>query len=609
MEDKIKIEVTEKDTKSFQNYRRLPLIDTVIDNRNDIIYGMRFGVPVEKGVVLTEEKIYKSLNKIQTKLQYYTAYPDLFVDEVLVPTDSSFSLLFTQRIFLRAMMRFQGVHITAARGFSKTFISILGLFLKAIFKPGSQIAITAPSKTQATEIGKQKIKELLTRFPLLAGELAKDPSYGKDYVVLQFKNGSQMEVTAALETTRGRRYSELMCDELRDQDGDKVNSILLPTLVISRRTVGRGVLNPYEKHQSQIFTTSASSKSSYNYEKLIDLLISSIIRPKDAIVFGIDYRVPVVEGLISANYIKQMKLSPTFNEHDFAREFLSIYTSDNEESWFNFDQLNRHRKIVNAEWSAKNIKGQDSFYLLSVDVGRIHDQTVCTVFKVTKKSGVYYSKIVNIYVLGRTIHNRRFSEQARDLKKIIRAFDPIEVIIDINGLGVSMADEMIRTHTDEEGQLLLPLGFNNRDDYKEIQPANAPQILYGMKANMQLNSDMYGNCYTRIAGGLVDFVITEQAARSKLLATKKGQRMTVEQKVKHLMPYEMTTKLFEEMGNMRMKRAGAGTNLVLERINTNFPKDKFSSLIMGLWRIKELEAAEQKKKRKRRAGAPMIFYN
>lgn len=157
---------------------------------------------------------------------------------------------------------------------------------------------------------------------------------------------------------------------MSDQDGNLVNSVLLPTLVIARRTL-KGILNPHENHQTQIFTTSASSKSSYNYEKLLELFQTSVIQPKQAIVFGIDYRVPVKEGLIDLNYINQMKLSPTFAAADFSREFLSIYTSENEESWFNFTQLNRHRKIVNAEWSSKLVKGANQFYLLSVDIGRL----------------------------------------------------------------------------------------------------------------------------------------------------------------------------------------------------------------------------------------------
>lgn len=392
-----------------------------------------------------------------------------------------------------------------------------------------------------------------------------------------------------------------------DQNGDLVNSILLPTLVIARRTRA-GILNPNERHHGQIFTTSASSKSSYNYEKLLELFQLSVLQPKDSIVFGIDYRVPVVEGLITNTYINNMKLDPTYKDADFAREFLSIYTSDNEESWFNFTQLNRHRKIINAEWSSKLVKGLDQFYLLSVDVGRLSDQTVVKVFKVNATTGKMRSTIVNIYVLGRTPKTKPFSIQARDIKKIIKSFNPREVVIDINGLGIGLADEMIKPQWGEDGEYFEPYGFKNSDDYKKIQPLDAPNILYGIKANGPLNSQMFGNCYSRIGSGMVDFLIKEQNARGRLMATKQGQKMSTEQKVRRLMPYEMTTKLFEEMGNLRLKRTGSGMDIVLEQINTRFPKDKFSALIMGLWRIKELEDEEVKRRRKHIGNRKMIFF-
>jgi hypothetical protein len=67
------------------------------------------------------------------------------------------------------------------------------------------------------------------------------------------------------------------------------------------------------------------------------------------------------------------------------------------------------------------------------------------------------------------------------------------------------------------------------------------------------------------------------------------------------MPHEMTTKLFEEMANLRLKRTGASLDITLEQINPRYPKDKYSAFAYGLWRIKEIEE-EQSKRRRRRGG-------
>lgn len=590
-------------------FRKLPGITTPLKDEDRKKFGMKDGTPVEKGVVLTEAKLLASEDALNRKLTFYSTYPDLYIDEI-TPTESSFCLYFSQRIFLRTIMRVKAVHITAARGFSKSFTAILGMFLKCIFQPGSTIAIAAPSKRQAAAIGTEKIKLILNLFPLLQKEIVNDGSFGKDYATVKFRNGSILEITAALETTRGRRFSALMLDELRDMDGEDVNSILIPTLVIARRTVA-GLANPYEPTQCIVYASSASAKSSYNYEKLLETYIGSIVEPDKYAIIGFDYRVPVKEGLMGLDFINQQKNSTTMTAAAFAREFLSIYTGESDESWFNFNKLLKHRKIVNPEWSAKRIDPKKQYYLLSCDVGRFNDQTEVFVFKITERSDhKLKAQVVNLYTLGKNPQDRQFSVQALHLKKIIQAFNPKEMILDTNGIGASIADELIRTHVDENGQTYGPIGFYNDDNYEKIQPKSAPRIVYSFKGTASTNSSMYGTVYSRIQAGLVDFCIKEQEARGKLLATKVGQRMSLEEKTRRLMPYELTTKLFEQMGNLRLKRTGANNDIVLERVNTRFPKDKFSALSMGLFlvRIHEEEIAKRTKRLSGGADRQLSFY-
>ncbi|MBQ6628070.1 MAG: hypothetical protein IJH65_04560 [Methanobrevibacter sp.] len=85
------------------------------------------------------------------------------------------------------------------------------------------------------------------------------------------------------------------------------------------------------------------------------------------------------------------------------------------------------------------------------------------------------------------------------------------------------------------------------------------------------------------------------------MATKIGQKMTVKERIERLMPHEMTTKLFEEMANLRLKRTGATLDITLEHINSRYPDDKYSSFAYGLWRIKELEEEAFKKEKRRQS--------
>lgn len=391
-----------------------------------------------------------------------------------------------------------------------------------------------------------------------------------------------------------------LIDEARDHDEGPLNEVVLPLLNVSRRLPDNTV-NPKEPNQQAIFCTSSGSKLSFAYLKLIDIFENSVINPKQAFCIGVDYRVPQMHGLIDRDYISKLKMSPSYNPKTFASEYLSIWEGANADSWFNFDRLQKYRKIKNPEWHQKNRKDNEQFYLISIDVGRLSCATVATIFRVNVNNGKYCATVVNIIVLGRTDETKTFHQQAIEIKKLIRDFDPIEVVIDINGLGIGLGDEMIRSQVDELGNEFEPLGFFNDDNYKKIQPRTARQILYGIKANGPLNSKIHGNAYSRIASGLVRFLIKEQEAKSALLATKVGQKMSIEQRIKRLMPHEMTTNLFLEMANLRLKKTGTSGDIVLEQINSRFQKDKFSSLEYGLWRIKERE--EEAYRRKKRGGS------
>jgi hypothetical protein len=253
--------------------------------------------------------------------------------------------------------------------------------------PGTKRFICAPNKNQSAQIAKEKITEIYDKWPLLrrevvGGDISDTPgNFGKDYVTIKFRNGSQFDVVGALDSQRGGRRHGGLVDEVRDHEEQPINEIVLPLMNVSRRLPNNDV-NFKEPNQQRIFMTSAGVKTSFAYDLLIDTFESAIIDPDNAFCFGCDYRVPVMHGLLDGNYINKLKMSPSYNEESFAREYLSLWSGSSEESWFNYDKLQKHRKIKNPETHAIFRANSEQFYLLSVDVGRLGDQTVCCVFRV-----------------------------------------------------------------------------------------------------------------------------------------------------------------------------------------------------------------------------------
>lgn len=170
--------------------------------------------------------------------------------------------------------------------------------------------------------------------------------------------------------------------------------------------------------------TSAGSKASFAYNKLISVFENSIIDPQSAFCFGCDYRVPMMHGLISREYVNNLKTDPSYNSESFGREYLSIWGGSSSESYYSYDRIVKYRKLKNPEMCAKYIGQKNVFYEISVDVGRIHDQTVVSVFRVNidLAQNKYRISLVNMYVLGRDMVSKSFTRQALDIKKIIKAF-------------------------------------------------------------------------------------------------------------------------------------------------------------------------------------------
>jgi hypothetical protein len=577
-------------------------------SKTDRVY--RDGIELEKGAIITESFLEKNENFLAGQLDLWTVYPDTYLDTI-TPKNQSIALFMYQRIFLRACMRYRQLYITAARATSKTFLSLLAKYLQCIFIPGHRSFIVAPNKSQAAKIAKQKIQEFWRIWPLLKNELEiyngqVRASFGKDSVEIYFKNGSYFSVVGALDSDRGLRNHSGLLDELRDLDGDMVSEVILPQLNVSRRMLN-GLVNPYEKVNQQIIcATSAGSKTSYAYEKLIDMFCDAIIHPKESFVIGLDYRIPAMHGLIDLNYVNKLRMSSAYDEATFAAEFLGTWIGGSTESWFDFEKIQKYRKIKNPELFAKYRDKKEIFYLISVDVGRLIDSTVACVFRINIKDGKYYSTLVDIEVLGKTAETKTFTQQAIDIKLLAEKYNPKEILIDTNGLGIGLADEMIKTQVDGLGRELPPYGFFNDDSYKKIQPKDCVNILYSMKANGPLKSKIHGNTYARLNGGLVRLLISEQEARTALLNTQKGRKMSTRERAERLLPHEITTKMIEEMCNLRAKRTGL--DIVLEPINTRFHDDKYMSFAYGLWRIKELEEEDFKKKKKRSGKKRQLIF-
>ena len=136
-----------------------------------------------------------------------------------------------------------------------------------------------------------------------------------------FKNNSILDIIAARASSRGKRKTGGLMEEVILIDGTLLNEIILPTMNVDRR-LSDGTYDTNEvTNKSQIYVTTAGWKNSFAYEKLMTLLIQQVIEPSKAMIMGGTWRVPVYEELLSRTFIRDLKMDGTYNEASFSREY------------------------------------------------------------------------------------------------------------------------------------------------------------------------------------------------------------------------------------------------------------------------------------------------
>lgn len=550
-----------------------------------------------KKIGISDERLAAIIPILREYISYWRDYPDMFIDFMAGP-GSTFKLYFYQRVFLRASMRHKYVYATFPRAYSKSFLSVLVLMIRCILFPRANLFVTAGGKEQAAGIVKEKKDEICTLIPAFKREL--DLSKGaskesKDTIFLQFKNGSTLDNIAARATTRGKRRHGGVVEEAAGIDGDVLNSVIIPTMNISRRT-GNGIVDPEEvMNKSQLYITTAGWKNTFPYEKLIQILVWSIIHPEKAMVIGGTWRIPVLAGLLDKGFIEDQKNDGTFNESAYEREYESVWSGSMDDAYFTSEMFDRCRVLRQPEREASGRSSKTAYYVISMDIGRKGDTTVLCPIKVTPQSqGQSIKSLVNIHSYA----NMHIEDQIVVAKKLMNKYKARALVIDGTGIGINYVDLMVKNQIDPDtGDTLFGLGVINDEDgeYKKYYTSETIlNSMYVIKASVGLNTLAHANIQSQLAAGRIRFLIDERDAKEKLMESKVGKAMKPDERAEYLKPFTLTSILKEEMLNLYEEQEGL--NIILKKHNKKLKKDKFSSLEYGLYYIKLEEDKKNKRK-------------
>ena len=489
----------------------------------------------------------------------------------------------------------------------------MALMLKAILYPGSNLYVSTGGKEQAASITVAKIEEICKLLPAFNNEINWSRGVSKkskDDVHYIFKNGSEINILAARESSRGQRRTGGLMEECVLIDQTALNEIIIPTTNVNR-LLPDGTRHKEEVvNKSQIYITTAGYKNTFAYKKLIELLIQSVIDPDDVMIIGGTYKTPITEGLLDEDFVDQLTLAGTFNEDSFDREYCSKWTGDAENAFYSSEKFDKHRVLNLPEYEYSGRSSKSAYYVLGVDVGRIGCTSEVCIFKVTPQpQGTALKSLVNIV----TFDAEDFEYQAIHIKKLYYKYKARMIAIDANGLGVGLVDWMIKAQVDPEtGETLPPFGVaggtaeDTMATYKKYKSDDMEKdAMYLIKANAPINTEAYTYAQSQMSSGKVKFLIDEATAKSKLMGTKVGQNMSIDQRNEYLRPFVLTGILREQMLNL--VEDNEGVNIILKQSSKSIKKDKFSAFIYGLYYIKQEE--DRKKKRRGRDISKMMFFS
>lgn len=561
---------------------------------------------------LSEQRLKSQLDKLRGLIAFFRQYPDLLVDYMKGP-NSSFKFYFYQRIFLRVVMRHRYVYATFPRAYSKSFLSVMALMLRCMLYPNSHLFVTTGGKQQAASITIAKVEEICKLLPCLENEINWErgkTTKSKDNVVYRFKNGSVLDILAAKESSRGQRRTGGLMEQCVLIDGTILNEVIIPTTNVDRLLSDGTRHKDQIVNKSQIYITTAGWKNSFAYDKLIQLLIQSIIDPDQTMIMGGTYETPVKEGMLNEDFVDQLKLSGTFNQDSFDRQYRSIWSGDAENAFFSSERFDKHRVLLQPEYEYSNRSSKTAYYVIGVDVGRTKCTTEACIFKVTPQvQGAALKSLVNLY----TYEAEDFEQQAINLKKLYFKYKARILAIDANGLGIGLIDFMTKNQIDPETGDELPAfgveGGTAQDTLELYKKVKGPEVeenaMFLIKANAPINTEAYSYTQTQLSSGRIKLLIDELQAKGKLMSTKLGQNMSPEQRNEYLKPFVLTDILKAQMLNLI--EDNEGVNIILKQSSRSISKDKFSAFIYGLYYIKQEE--DRAMKRKKRNITDFLFFS
>ena len=439
--------------------------------------------------------------------------------------------------------------------------------------------MSAQTREASAKLIKEKHTEIKKFFPLIASDIVKE-NLSKDTAEIIFSSGSKIDNLANMQSSKGLRRHRLMMEESALINDAVFQDALEPIPNVPRRTIGKdSCINPDELSGQLHFLTTAYFKNT-EYERSLQML-DEMAELIGVIVLGADWQLACEYGRGETKtqiLAKKEKLSPVF----FATNYESKWVGSTDNCLVDVDKLMELRILPKSE-----LKGDGkSEYYIGVDVARStktsNNQTSISIGKVKrdKNNKVKHIQLINLINLP---NGMNFTGQAVIIKQLKQLFKANKVILDGNGLGVGLVDELLKSHIDPiTGDELIAYDTVNTEHESDEQETD--KCLFVVNAQ-GINSDIIVNFINMVESKtlqLLDKVDQNNADNMDSDIFKNG-----------LMPSIQTEFFIEEIANLQLKTLNGG-KLTVERNSKSLDKDRYSSVSYMCYYIMNFENKTKK---------------
>lgn len=536
---------------------------------------------------------------------YYRKNPPAFIRDYL----GIDNLKLFQKIILTMMAICHNFLFCGARGISKTYTTALFCVWKAVLFPHCKIVIASKTLKQGCGVLNKITQEIMPRSSNLRNEIKEISNTTKGNYI-QFKNGSIISVCVASENSRGLRANVLICDEFILMDENCIQDILKKFLTAPRE-VGYGVCT--ERNQ-QIYLTSCSFKSNWGWEKVKSFAVNMVDDTKSFFVCGLPYQLSIKENLLDRASVEDEMSETTFSQMNWSMEMECLWWGESESAFFKYEDLIKSRReknvVLPVEIYSKFPEKVAKEVIKPKTLGQIRILTVDIAVMSSKKNK---NDATSIFVLQMTpIKNNQFIKQEiyadafegghseNQAIMIRKLYDDLEcdyIVLDTNGVGMSVYDCLVKDLTDSDtGITYNGLSCINDSEmasrYKGASP-NPPKVIYSVKATSSFNSQCAVELRDDLKRGKLRLLENEIDFENRMNELKAYKDLSEDKKLDLKMPFIQTSLLINELVNLECQIQG---NEIKLKEHSGCRKDRYSSISYGNHICNEIE---RKKKPKR----------